>query len=233
MSRCINCGEAIAATDPACYAHAVDGGKIEFQCLACGDRRATAQAKGGGAGLSLRLVAELLAAVCLVACGNIRVEKPDNGQSEQDGSQLDTGRHADDSGKVGQPAGEADEPREDTVRPNDNAPDVAVQVAVDVAVVVRSSASPDLEAVRYSPRRRPWQEAVDQAPAGYRLATRAELVALVDAGALADLEPSGPVVWSATEVEARTAQMVELADGQSTPADKALALAALYVLEAN
>lgn len=103
------------------------------------------------------------------------------------------------------------------------------KVTVDVKVEVDADAAAAAGAPLYVPVARSWQAAQDMAPAGYRLATRSEALALVDAGALADVAPANPTVWTATPHGDTQAWLLELSTGVMAPAPTTTKIPCIYV----
>ena len=89
---------------------------------------------------------------------------------------------------------------------------------------------PDNGGWYFSGKRLDWYSAEFQAPAGYRLPTRAELTEGYDSGLLEDLFLE--YVWSSTESDDELkANIFQLANGQSAFQDKRLAFLVIYIVE--
>jgi hypothetical protein len=80
-----------------------------------------------------------------------------------------------------------------------------------------------------------WQEAMNGAPVGYALASRANVLTIIDSGEVATLgAPIGnPAVWTVDQDGMTNAYMVDLTNGQSASEDKMTPLYAIYIASAS
>lgn len=173
--------------------------------------------------LSYKNTIATLLAVALTGCGDVAVEQP---KDEAYGEQLDD----DQGGLKKEPADEAGEPRRDNTSSHDTAA-TQVNVSVEVEVIVDRHGG-DLALLgdaAYAPIERSWDEALDAAPEGMRLATRAEVIELLDAGVLAELGADDTIVWTGSERDDGAVYIVDTRTGQVVPAGKVLELEAVYV----
>lgn len=164
--------------------------------------------------------------IALTGCGDIAVEQPKDEQKA--GEEQEAGKHEETSKESG-PDGKAAEPEE--ISKDNGISDDGVTVSVDVEVTVTIDGEDrELGIPRYTPVYRSWPAAVEHAPEGYRLATRSEVLALIDAGTLEELGADKAVLWTATERESDdVAYMIDCASGRVAPMGKTMTLAAVYV----
>lgn len=167
----------------------------------------------------------LCIAVLLTACGGVEVVEPEPTKIEMD---------APDNGGGSDPSPDApaieDNKQNHYIAPDD----VSVEVSVKVNVG-KGSERPESDRLIYRAESMPWNEAVNQPPEGYRLATRAEAVALFDASYFDDIATAGKFgVWTATDVvttDGRSAWTLDTTSGFLVPIDKTLLQSAIYVNE--
>ncbi len=122
----------------------------------------------------------------------------------------------------------------DTEKPLDIAPEgseVSVDVDVHVSIKVNNNIDDQAEEVLFSTRFNTWSQAVRAAPEGYRLATRAEAIELIDAGALDDQMELDDGIWTVTEHKDIDDLAWVIALEQHFAAPKSLDFYALYVLD--
>lgn len=81
----------------------------------------------------------------------------------------------------------------------------------------------------FSPALVSWKDAIANAPDGKRLATRAEALALFDAGKLRKISSPLPAVWTATASNGAEAWILGVMDGSLTADSKTAELPAIYV----
>jgi len=118
---------------------------------------------------------------------------------------------------------------------DENAEDVTrVEVDVDVDVEVeveQTTAYADESAlVIYRPERKCWEDAVAEAPDGFRLLTRAEAVSLYDQGLLDEVSARN-TIWTATEFQFINAWTMNTRNGITTAYSRSTLLPAIYIEE--
>lgn len=82
----------------------------------------------------------------------------------------------------------------------------------------------------FYPKLGTWADAQNNAPAGKRLASRGEILLLVDQGIFKGSQWSAaPAVWTATDIDATRAWSAAVVDGSLAESDKDWGLGAVYV----
>jgi hypothetical protein len=157
----------------------------------------------------MRILTLSVALFYLVACGSI-----------EDFQQQD-----DESSEVS----EVDESQRRTTVPRDTGTEVNVDVDVEVNVDVNSGEEPSGQReLVYRPNRVNYYSAESNAPEGYRLAERAELIDLFDKGYLTDFDVN-EFVWTGTEAASTTHWVFGLWFGNVQPYDHEVLLPTIYI----
>jgi hypothetical protein len=170
-------------------------------------------------------------ALGLVACGDLNVEQPSD-EDQGKGGELGES-HEEASGGETSPA-ETTEPAENkpdpkhTATEKEKADEPVTDPAPTPIVVVDGF---PIFATMNGNNACAWQECMDQAPAGYRLATRAELKALIALDLLRSFKDGE--LWSSTEESDTIAFFVDGDSGRDARMDKTMPLDAVYVTGAT
>lgn len=179
----------------------------------------------------------VLIALAPLACGGVTVQQPKGETCNQDGCQTNTDQSTGSgTGTAVGATNEAAAPATPVQPTATTTTDVSVTVKVHVATATGTSggavtaqpAATDGEPI-YDPRTYTWPAAQAAAPAGYRMATRAEVTDLLDEGALAAYHHAD--VWTATTDSATGDHyFVDLDNSQADPTADNMPMSALYVV---
>lgn len=171
----------------------------------------------------MKTIISALFALALTACGGINVQQPKNNDQSDEGSGASHSKTPDEN----DPTAKAAEPSGDVTK--DHGTSVQVDVQVQVRVSQDDGSSAMLDSARYNAADLTWNQAKDAAPAGYHLASRAELLALIDAGSLVKLGADKAELWSSTEESKDIAYFVDGDSGRVARMGKAMIMQAVYV----
>ena len=132
----------------------------------------------------------------------------------------------------------ADEDAENQDKDEENIPKTGtfnktdVAVDVNVAVNVNEITGDNVPEIVYRSATMTWDQAVETAPDGYRLATRSEVIAMHEDGKLKAVVNSGDSVWTASEYSVDgMAYFYAFVDSADWPGSKGLMFGAIYVLD--
>jgi hypothetical protein len=150
----------------------------------------------------------------LTACGDIIVKKPDD-------KEVEIGKGDPKEENDGKPA--ANEfPNGDSSNTSivSSQKETLVDVSVNVKVSNQETTDQQSGNLTYVPKAVSWSEAMESCPEYFRLVTRAEAIALYDAGALRELGIKG-IVWTASRAPMgeSMAWFVDTDSGLSSGAD--------------